>query len=152
MSYLKNKNNYYEDINEIKLKSKCISDRILNYIQFGINRIEKHTNIVFEEDDIKWFDESYGKIRIEQAEKGLISNKHGYTSNPILFAPALIYILCCKKGYSITQQDLVDIYFKEYTVSSKRWYRRRKGKHATSAFRIYVKILKLFLEGEEHDN
>ena len=128
MTYLENTITVFENIDEIRKNSGCISDRILNYVQFGLNRLEKNNDIKLTKTELLWLDMAYGEIRMERAEKGQITVKITHeephyswrksetyvtehtAANPIGIAASLVYAFCIYCGHSITQQDLADIY------------------------------------------
>lgn len=78
----------------IKNNSQCFNDRILKYIKYGFNEINKKIP--------NWILEIYKNLRVDD----FFENK-----NPKVIAAGFVYFICIKTGVDVTQRQIAEIYF-----------------------------------------
>jgi hypothetical protein len=106
-----------EELEKIKSCSRCFSDRILGYIEYGFRK----RNIEFK----SWMKEIYNNLRVDD----FFENK-----NPISVAAGFVYVIAIKEGIVVTQRDLADIYLTTEGSIRKMYDKLRKSKAMLEVF------------------
>lgn len=129
-----------KDLRLIRDNSICIPDRILNYMNYGLKKLNLNLNT----HRFKRLDEWYKSVRLEIAEKGMIEIKiiddfpDSYysevfqkwihpecytksTQNPITIAACLVYIFCLHFDLEPRQEKISAVFEISQATLRNNW-------------------------------